>query len=345
MDARIRGASSLTGLVLLLAPGDAVAQDSKALDEAAKKAFASIRETRGKSWAGSAESAFCGLAYLAQGSTPSTGDYAEDLRACVEGCLSVDESARRRENWYYALMILFLSEVQKKEPRDEIRERIAWLLKSLQQNQEATGGWSHKKGHVYQVFGKQVPDIAYLTALVIAAMGDARSVGIELPAGMLERALQDCKSVSNGAGLNYGTNNPVQDFGCSRGAMLLIGLHFLGQKGGMYSQYAGAVRSRLAELPQAHAFPPIHYFGTGVACYLTGSFAEWKKRWLGKLLAQRERDGSIWFKSKEIEQNPQRDLERESLKTNTMGTAILALLCCLDRNHVFQPPRPPRRRK
>lgn len=306
-------------------------------DDPATKAFEAIAKSRGKSWAGAVEAAFVGFAYLAEGSTLTSGKYSAELRKCVEQCMQ-DGMPADQKNWYLAFRLFFLSEVYKKEQTDQIKEKLAALVKEIPENQEPSGGFSHRKGFVYTIGNLRVPDVCIVGAMMIAGMGNAKSCGVELPAGVLERTLKYVEKLGGGGGLPYGTNNPVPDYACSRAAGVLMGLHFMGQRSGMYSSLANGVRSSFSSIEQGHAFPPIHFFNSAVGNYLVGNYAAWKNHWLGKLLNQREPDGSLWMKNKE-----NIDYERTQFHSNTISTAVLAMLCHLDKGHVFQPFRPKRK--
>lgn len=330
----IRCARFGLGLVVSLS---ASGQDRAALDEAADRALQAVAPQIGVGRGGVTAIPFFGLACLAEGSTLSGGKRSAEIKKCVD--LSMQGwDAPRHENWVLALRALFLSEVYKKEKSEAIKAKLKELLARMAETQETTGGWSHHKGFAYSLDGAKIPDVCAVGALTIAAMGNCKGCGIEPPAGVLERALAYVQKMGGASGLQYGTNNPDPDDACSRGAAVLIGLHFLGQRNGLYDGLARGVRSRFKEIPQAHAFPPLHVFNSAVGNYLLGNFGAWKNYWLPKLLSLREPDGSIWMKDNENTEH-----ERTHLQSNAVGTAVLALICNLDKNHVFQPfPKPER---
>jgi hypothetical protein len=301
----------------------ALVQDQKALD---------YLKSAPRSWACVAEDAFAGLAYLSEGSTPKSGRYSQELQACVKSMMR-DLRGDFTENWYLALELLFLSEVYKKDPTSEIKDRIAQVIQRAEQTQEATGGWSHSKGYNYKDRGGNVPDVAMVGTFMLAGLCNVRAAGLDAPGKLIDSVFAYCEKSSDGSGgLIYGTNNRVPDFAGTRAAGLLIALHVLNRKDERYERIAKLVKEKMAHIEKGHANAPVHYFASGVACYLSGSWDDWKKTWMDKLLGQREPDGSVWLKIHEAG-----DHERNVLRNNILSTATLAILCNLDQGRLFQP--------
>lgn len=317
---------------LALAQGKAPGKGKKPSDPATR-ALEYVRKNikASKSWARFAERVFAGFAFMAAGSTPAEGEYSADLNECIEYCVS-GPFGSTQENWYLALVGLFLAECQKLWPDEAKATRLKRILKKIEENQEATGGWSHKKGFVYNLGRGRVPDLGIVTGLMIAALGNMKAAGMDVPVSVLQRALAYCRKNSDGVGLIYGTNNPVPDRGCTRGAGVLIGLYFMKQRNDLFGKIAGGLRSRVDQLETGHAFPPIHFFNSAVGNYVCGQYGTFRARWIRKLISMQEADGGIWLKNQE-----KIDYEKNQLKSNVIGTAVLATILLLDRNHLFQP--------
>jgi hypothetical protein len=313
-----------------LAAGPLPPQDKA--DEAASKALNYVRGQLkpGGSWAGFAERAFAGLAFIAEGSTPTEGEYASELAACIDYFVR-GGGGSEQENWYYAIAGLFLAEAHKKWPSDDKARRLEEIVAKIKETQEPTGGWSHHKGFAYNLPGKTVPDLGIVTGLILAALGNIKAAGVEVPQDSISRGLAYCEKISDGAGLIYGTNNPVPDMGCTRGAGALIGLYFMNNRSEIFGKVARGLRERVKQLEHGHAFPPIHFFNSAVGNYLAGQYGAFKAEWVAKLLGQRESDGSIWMKNHE-----KIDYERNQLKSNVIGTSVLAVILLLDRDHLFK---------
>jgi hypothetical protein len=305
---------------MLLLPISALAQDRKEMDEAAAKAIESIKGQikTTRCWAKFGEYVLWGLAMLGEGSTPSEGNYAEDLKSCVDYIMTGRNPYPDTVNWFAPISLLFLAEVYKKDPKDEIKTKMQELVKSIEEVLESTGGWSHKKGFTYNLAGKIVPDIAMLTGVCVAALGDARNCGCEVSNAVLQRAMAHCQKISDGQGLIYGTNNDsTPDNGNTRIGLVMLGLHLMGQKNEIYAKAAKGLSARIS---------------SGVGCWLTGQFAAFKSEWIPKMLQRRESDGSIWLWHTE-----NLNYEKNEFGCNTFSTGVMAVVLQLEKGHLFEP--------
>jgi hypothetical protein len=322
-------------LCALLWAGSAFAQDRKVMDEAAIKAIDYVRENikTSRCWAKFAEHAFLGLAMLAEGSTLAEGKYSADLKASLDYIMAARNPYPETPNWFYAICLLFLAEVYKKDPSDEIKTKMQELVKTLEEVQESTGGWCHKKGYTYNLAGRIVPDIAMLAGLVVAALGDAKSCGCEVSNQVIGRAMTYAQKISDGQGMIYGTNNSdTPDHGNTRIGLMMMGLHFMNQKNEVYAKASQGLVKRVKEVDRGHSFPPLHFFSSGVGTYLLGQFGAFKGTWMNLILQRREADGSIWLWHTE-----KLNYEKNEFGTNTISTAVMAILLQLEKGNVFKP--------
>jgi hypothetical protein len=239
---------------------------------------------------------FAGLAFIAQGSTPGSGDYAAQLKECVDKVMSV-EGTGFNQNWYNAIAGLFLAEVYKKEPNDAIKTKLEDIAKAMARSQEATGGWTHTKGHKYNLplCKGPIPDICFLTSMTVAAIGNIKACGIKVPDGMLDKALANLASLEDGrGGIGYGTNNPLADKGGGRGGGVILGMHEMNNTGGAYGKYAQTLKERCGGLEHGHGCTTLHFLYGGIAMYLTGSWAQFKSTWIDKVLPGYKPGSFVW---------------------------------------------------
>lgn len=322
-------------LCAVLAALPAFAQDRKSLDEAAVKAIDYVRDNvkTSRCWAKFAEHAFLGLAMMAEGSTLAEGKYSAELKSSLDYIMAARNPYPETPNWFYAICLLFLAEAYKKDPSDEIKAKMQELVKTLEEAQESTGGWCHKKGFTYNLAGRIVPDIAMLTGLVVAALGDAKSCGCDVSNPVISRAMAHSQKISDGMGMIYGTNNTdTPDHGNTRIGWMMAGLHFMNQKNEVYLKAAQGLLKRVKDVEKGHSFPPLHFLGSALGCYLTNQFGAFKSEWMGKILQRREADGSIWLWHTE-----KMNYERNEFGTNTISTAVMAIIVQLEKGNIFRP--------
>jgi hypothetical protein len=108
----------------------------------------------------------------------------------------------------------------------------------------------------------------------------------------------------------------------------------MGRKDDLYAAFAKGVRDRHKKVFDGHDAPYLHRLFSAVGCYLVGAYDEWKRDNFKDILAAREPDGSIWFANREND-----PYERRTLGVNIASTAVLAILCNLDKGNLFQLPK------
>jgi hypothetical protein len=298
-------------------------------DDAATKALEHLKAELPKVM--NIERIFAGYAFLAEGSTPAEGKYSAELNTCIKAAMG-GNNGDWRENWYWGFGGLFLAEIQKRWPSDDKEAALKDILKKIVANQEESGGWCHKKGFVYNLGSKKIPDVLAVSSIVFAALGNMKAAGIDVPQATLDRALAYFQKMGDGSGgFAYGTNNGVPDPGATRGAAVLIGLSLMGSQSGPYGSIAQGVKSRVAGVARGHAFPAFHFFTSAVGNYLAGSFSAFKGAWTDKLVGQMEADGGIWLKNHEGI-----DYERTRMNNNVMGTSVLAVILLIEKGNLFK---------
>jgi hypothetical protein len=147
-----------------------------------------------------AVSAFAGLAFLAQGSTPDAGQYQRDVHACLDrvlksadaktGLMSGGKSASMYEHGFATL---FLAEVYAKQPagaqKDQVGQVLTRAVELIARAQNADGGWRYRPE-------PKDADVS-VTACQTVALTAAQQAGIKLPAGTLDRALTYLRKCQN----------------------------------------------------------------------------------------------------------------------------------------------------
>ncbi len=104
--------------------------------------------------AGVAVTALSGLAFLCSGSTPVSGPYRANIRACTDfilrnvrdsGYISENDATRRFSNMYgHGYAMLYLSQVYGMSMRAEMEEKLAKAVKMTCEIQNRLGGWRYQ---------------------------------------------------------------------------------------------------------------------------------------------------------------------------------------------------------
>jgi Family of unknown function (DUF6288) len=174
-----------------------------------------------------------------------------------------------------------------------IRERLTEVVRKIEANQEATGGYAHGPGGPNAL---GYLELEIVSNYVIAGMGMARRLGVKPDEAKAVKAIEYVKSCTSGGGVAYSTR-PGQmgagDPGRSAGAYWAF--RQMGRKGKVTSAMAKYFERKMDELPEGHVSPAMHILAGGLAAAQRGKGAQKKfwKRYLPYIMASRIRGGAF----------------------------------------------------
>jgi prenyltransferase beta subunit len=183
----------------------------KGLDYLAQKqdADGGFQSSQGGAEYPTAMTALAGMAFLANGCTPSRGPYADQVRKCINFLVAQQDKtgliARGPENgrpmYGHGFSLMFLSCVHGMEQDPKNRERIGQIIKNAIQltasGQSNLGGWYYTPGSY---------DEGSVTVTQMQALRAAHNAGFTIPKGTIEGAikyLELCKSPEGGIIYSY----------------------------------------------------------------------------------------------------------------------------------------------
>jgi squalene cyclase len=229
----------LAGLISPAAPPEVAAPDVR---ESVKKGldWLAARQKNDGSWAGSngafttSTTAYAGLAFLMEGTTPDAGEYCAALLKAVtwfqkntqaSGLLvpANDQTEVGRYMQGHTAALLFLASVYDIDDHDVRRELLRPILvaavKYTIEAQTQAGGWgfvSAREGGL---------DHSASTALVLQALHTAEKAGIPVPRESLEKAatyLQDATAGDGGVNYSLANTSDVRSFATATTAAALL---------------------------------------------------------------------------------------------------------------------------
>ena len=144
--------------------------------------------------------ALAGISFLAQGSTPSRGQYGHQVQGCLDfvlRCVSregfiTNDGSRMYEHAFGAL---FLAEVAGMAPTAEVHEGLKQAVSSIVASQNDQGGWRYLPG-------AKDSDIS-ITVCQVQALRAARNAGVRVPKDTIDRAIQYVKRSYIGDRVSY----------------------------------------------------------------------------------------------------------------------------------------------
>ncbi|MBI3726663.1 prenyltransferase [bacterium] len=144
--------------------------------------------------------ALAGISFLAQGSTPSRGQYGKQVQGALDFILKsvsregfiTNDSSRMYE---HAFATLFLAEVAGMAPSSEIHDALRAAVSCIVAAQNDQGGWRYLPG-------AKDSDIS-ITVCQVQALRAARNVGIHVPKDAISNAIKYVKHSYIGDKVSY----------------------------------------------------------------------------------------------------------------------------------------------
>jgi hypothetical protein len=159
-----------------------------------------------------------GMAFLANGNTPTRGPYADNIRRIVEylgrnatasGLITGPSQEQGRPMYGHGFALLFLASVHGMENDDRVRDRlrkiITHAIELTAKGQSPLGGWTYTPGG---------GDEGSVTVTQMQALRAAHNAGFTVPRGTIEQAvhyLEICRTAEGGIEYSYsGGRSPTR---------------------------------------------------------------------------------------------------------------------------------------
>jgi hypothetical protein len=266
---------------------------------------------------------FGGFAFMMEGGSP------RELEECVNYCRQAVKDEGFNRNWYLGMGLYFLAEYATKHGlTPEVERGLRDGLRMAVAQQEETGGWCHhremwkKDGYNLKGGGK---DLGMITAEVFAALLEMKALGIE-PGPVLEKARKNLETITDGAGVRYGTDNNVGDAAMARASYALLGFQAAGLTADPLAlKYARGLEARYKRVEEGvHGFAPLHYFSVAAAMHRLGpdEYAKFSAEYLDKLIATQTPEGVVPLHGED----------------DVASTAVFACIVMMQREGTFRPP-------
>ncbi len=171
-----------------------------------------------------------GMAFLASGSTPTRGPYAEPIDRCIEyllsqtsetGFIAAPDATSRGPMYGHGFATLFLSEVYGMSEQADLRDRLGQAVEVIVGSQNDEGGWRYQPQ-------PNDADVS-VTVCQVMALRAARNAGIAVPRETIDRAITYVKSCQNtDGGFRYMLSGGEQSSQFARSAAGVVALYNAG---------------------------------------------------------------------------------------------------------------------
>jgi hypothetical protein len=285
----------------------------------------------------------CGLAFLASGSTPSSGPFAENIVKCKDfvtaNCgketLPPFEGANWSQvNWALGYGACFLAEYYTHDPQEEVRAKLEEFASALVRNQEANGGWAHGPGGPNAL---GYTDFAKVSLWCLAGLGACRKCGVSVPEITVKRAVDYFVNCSGGdGGIGYSPQpgqKGVGDPGRTGGTIFAFALCDQ-KRSKFFKSMASYFMTNMHDIPDGHVSPVMHFMSSALACsHLDQSY--WKKlfeTFRYEFVAARRPDGSFSARPTQESRVMKSNSDRSMGYCWTTGNYLVTLL--LQKGHL-----------
>lgn len=225
------------------------------------------------------------------------GRFPDELQQCIDAAKGAAGrvGSSKWSNWYIGFGGIFLSEVYKYHPGDDIKQSLEELAKKAAEMQEPTGGWFSSKGAAKKA-GYPAQDHGQLTAMVFSTLLNMKQFGMEVPEGTFQKAAAYIQKQCGPNGITYGTGNPLGDTTGSRGGFALLGLAYAGMRNHkVFSTYASLYPRAFPKLREGHHIGGWHFMGVILGCHILGMVQQLANHWLSKLVSEQRDDGGFYL--------------------------------------------------
>lgn len=244
-----------------------------------------------------------GMAYLASGSTPTRGTYAEPIERCITyllsqttaaGFIAASDATSRGPMYGHGFATLFLCEVYGMTPQPELRDALAQAVELITGSQNAEGGWRYQP---------QPADAdVSVTVCQVMALRAARNAGIAVPRETIDRAIayvEGCQNEDGGFRYTLADSNQPSQFARSAAAVVAF------YNGGIYRgprlerglDYVEQFRPDVDRAGQGGYYFYAHYYAAQAMWHAGGErWQRWYPAIRDELVARQRPDGS-WIDS------------------------------------------------
>lgn len=245
-----------------------------------------------------ATTAFSGMAFLSEGSTPREGKYSKNLKGCVNFILDKQKangllSDGSHATYEHGFALLFLCEVYGQSEKDaDIKDAITRGIRLLTFSQDQKdGGWRY-----------DIPchdsDLS-VTVCQIMALRAAKNVGFKVPVNVINKSIDYVKRLQNDDGSFSYMKGVGHGEGFARTASALVALHSVGIYEGPIvdkaRRYMWKNKPTVGRGQLYSYFLYSHYYAAGAAKQQTpAKWREWYTAAQRDIMLKRDPNG-LWF--------------------------------------------------
>ncbi len=241
-----------------------------------------------------------GLAFMANGSTPTSGPHAKQIEMAAQAVLrrvgskTKGKNAQGMEfegfgNWDLGFGAWFLAEYYAQKPSPAVEQKLKFICEKICEQREPCGGWGHAPNFAYK-------DLVVVTNACLMGLGSLKMVRIPVPDDVIARGAKYLEDSSSGGTVGYSPREGQKGWGhAGRASGAGYAMTKCGVANGFHKSVCTFVKGSLKSIPKDHASPTLHYLFGGLFSYMLGADAwrEFRGLYLDPWLSAQQADGSF----------------------------------------------------
>lgn len=287
----------------------------------------------------------CGMAFLAAGNTPDSGEYKQNITKAIEFVLAnIDTQPDNRgnrngpnhsqANWGLGYSGMFLAEAENASHVEGVKEKLQEIADALCRCMEGSGGFAHGPGGPNPL---DYTELEIVSNYCVSALGGAVALGCKVPKGKIGAAISYIEKCGGGSsGVGYSTRKGQIGFGevgRTSGAIMAFGASGR-EKHKYYKKMCSWIKGNLEKVIDSHVSPSMHQLATAAACHKLGT-----KMWDAYWKAQRQeftmlRNPDSTFTGRPTEETKERGLNEDIFLGPVWNTAHWTIILCLENDNL-----------
>lgn len=237
-------------------------------------------------------SSLAGLAFIAAGSSSTSGPHAEQVKKIKEYLSDLPERKVNGDTWPAALALMFFSAHHQKEKDPASKESMDKLVAFLEKQQSKKGGWA--LGNAQGFISEDARNLTTSVTVCVFALGWARVAGAEVNQEIFDRSREYLTTTYREEGwFNYMIKRDNGEPKEGRAVAGLLALHYVGAaKEEKFAATYEFARKNIAKVT-SHHIPHLHLLMAGFAYRLMGpdDWAKYAETFFEKSIACQKEDG------------------------------------------------------
>ncbi|MHC4660279.1 MAG: DUF6288 domain-containing protein [Planctomycetota bacterium] len=257
-------------------------------DESKKKlkkalAFLASKQTKGGWWPIKMShvngtvlvSSIGGLAFMADGSSPSKGPYSLQVGRSLKyvrnaitapdrmGSRSSGKGNWNQSNWRWGMGGIFLAECYTCHKDPSLKAKIQEVVRLLEGSQEESGGWGHGPGGPNAL---GYVELEVMSNLAMTALGLAKRIGCKINEEKFQKGIDYIvKCTNKKGGVGYSTRKGQIGGGCpGRTGGALMAFSACEYDKPICQLMSDYMEEKMEEIPEGHASPALHFLQAGL---------------------------------------------------------------------------------